>query len=176
LVRLNLDSLAAGLLLAALAYNWLDNTAHEMIGTAMFGLLAAHIGFNRRWFVGLKRVRREPRWRLTRTINLALLGTMIALLVTSAVISQAVFAFLDLTSTFTARQIHALLGYLALLIAGVHVGLQWAVVMNVARHRFGLKAPHPGRTLALRTLTVCNAPMAPTVSPPLTLVRSSPWR
>lgn len=157
LFRLILDSVAAGLLLAALAYNWLDNTAHEIIGTAMFGLLAAHIGFNRRWFVGLKRVRREPRWLLTRTINLALLGTIASLLVTSVVISQTVFSFLDLTSTFTARQIHGLVGYLALMIAGVHLGLQWTVVMNVARCRFGLAAPRPVRINALRALTVCIA-------------------
>ena len=101
LFRLILEGVAAGLLLAALAYNWLDNTAHEIIGTAMFALLATHIVFNRRWFAGLERMRWERRCLLTRTVNLALLLTMLALLVTSVIISQTVFSFLGLTSTFT---------------------------------------------------------------------------
>ena len=39
LFRLALDFLAVSLLLAAYAYNWLGNAAHEVIGTAMFALL-----------------------------------------------------------------------------------------------------------------------------------------
>nr|WP_236765674.1 DUF4405 domain-containing protein [Agrobacterium tumefaciens] len=139
--------------MAALAYNWLDNTAHEIIGTAMFALLATHIVFNRRWFAGLKRMRWEPSWLLTRTVNLALLLTMLALLVTSVIISQTVFSFLDMTSTFTVRQIHSLVGYLALMIAGVHIGLQWKVVMAVVRGRLGLSPPHSMQTGFLRGLT-----------------------
>lgn len=154
LIRLILDSLAAGLLLAALAYNWLDNTAHEIIGTAMFALLAAHIRFNRRWFAGLRRVRRAPAWLVTRSINLALLLTMLALLVTSVIISQTVFSALNLTSTFTARQIHSLVGYLALLIAGVHLGLQWTVVMAVVRARLGITRSHPIAVAFLRGVAI----------------------
>lgn len=47
-IRLLLDFTAAGLLLAALAYWWLDNTSHELIGTGMFILLLSHNVFNRR--------------------------------------------------------------------------------------------------------------------------------
>ena len=154
LLRLVLDSLAAGLLLAALAYNWLDNTAHEIIGTVMFGLLATHVGFNRRWFAALKGMRREPRWLVTRTINLALLLTMLALLVTSVIISQTVFNSLNLPSTFTARQIHSLVGYLALLIAGVHLGLQWTLVMAVVRARLGISKQSPIVVGLLRGLAI----------------------
>jgi hypothetical protein len=157
LFRLILDSLAAGLLLAALAYTLLDNNSHEIIGTAMFGLLAIHIAFNRRWFAALKRKRWDRRGLLTRTVNLALLLTMLALLVTSVIISQTVFSDLNLTSNFTARQIHSLVGYLALLIAGVHLGLQWTMVMNLARARFALGATHPVRTMVLRGLAICIA-------------------
>lgn len=152
LVRLILDCLAAILLLIALAYNWLGNTAHEIIGTVMFGLLVTHVAFNRRWLAGLKKVSREPRWLLTRTINLSLLLAMLVLLVTSVIISQTVFGFLDLTSTFTVRQIHSLVGYLVLLIASIHLGLQWTMVMKLTRDRLGLSS-HPTRTLALRVLT-----------------------
>lgn len=42
LFRLGLDFLAVSLLLAAYAYNWLGNAAHEVVGTAMFALLIGH--------------------------------------------------------------------------------------------------------------------------------------
>lgn len=40
-------------------------------------LLAAHIGFNRKCFKGLKRIRWKSRWLVTRTVNLALMLTML---------------------------------------------------------------------------------------------------
>ena len=49
-LRLFLDLVAVSLLLVALAYDWLGNTAHEIIGTAMFALLVSHNIFNRRWY------------------------------------------------------------------------------------------------------------------------------
>ena len=61
LFRLALDFLAVSLLLAAYAYNWLGNAAHEVIGTVMFALLIAHNIFNRRWYGTITKRRREAR-------------------------------------------------------------------------------------------------------------------
>jgi hypothetical protein len=65
LFRLALDALAVGLLLAAIAYGWLDNAAHEIIGTVMFLLLIGHNLFNRRWYGTIANGRREPRGLFT---------------------------------------------------------------------------------------------------------------
>lgn len=61
LIRLGLDFTAAGLLLAALAYGWMGNLIHEVIGTAMFALLIGHNLFNRRWYGAVAKGRPEPR-------------------------------------------------------------------------------------------------------------------
>ena len=94
LFRLALDFLAVSLLLAAYAYNWLGNAAHEVIGTVMFALLIAHNIFNRRWYGTIAKRRREARGTISKVINLSLLVTMLSLLVTSVIISQTVFSFL----------------------------------------------------------------------------------
>lgn len=156
-LRLVFDLAAVSLLLVALAYGWLGNMAHEIIGTAMFGLLLSHNIFNRRWYGTITRRNRSPRTILTRTINLSLLVTMLALLVTSVLISREVFAFLPLTSSFTSRQIHTLAGYLALIIAGVHLGLHWTMLMGLVRCRLGITSLSNGGTIALRGLAAAIA-------------------
>jgi hypothetical protein len=150
LFRLFLDFMAACLLLAALAYDWLGNTAHEVIGTVMFLLLIAHGIFNRRWYGTIAKGWREPRRAVAKTITLSLLMTMLVLVVTSVIISQAVFSFLPLTSTPTSRQIHTSVAYLVLLSVGTHLGLHWSKIMGIVRRWFGVTGNSKLRTFVLR--------------------------
>ena len=156
-LRLFLDLVACSLLLVSLAYDWLGNTVHEIIGTAMFLLLVSHNIFNRRWYGTVTKKTRAPRTIMTKAINLSLLVTMLTLLVTSVLISQAVFAFLPLNSTFTARQIHTLVGYLALIIAAIHLGLHWTMIMGFVRSRLGIRSESKWANIALRGLAVVIA-------------------
>lgn len=151
-IRLCLDFVAAGLLLAALAYNLMGNLVHEIIGTAMFLLLLGHSLFNRRWYSTILKGRPEPHALITKGLNLSLLVSMLALLVTSVIISQAVFSFLPLTSPVSARHIHTMVGYVALLIVSVHLGLHWSMLMGVARRLSGTSSASCVRTVALRLL------------------------
>jgi Domain of unknown function (DUF4405) len=150
LFRLFLDFLAVGLLLAALAYDWLGNAAHEVIGTVLFLLLIAHGIFNRRWYGTIAKGWREPRRAGAKTITLFLLMTMLALVVTSVIISQAVFSFLPLTSTPTSRQIHTMVAYLVLLSVGTHLGLHWSMIMGNVRIWSGVTGNSKLRTCVLR--------------------------
>lgn len=149
-VRLLLDLIAAGLVIACLAYWWLDNLSHELMGTALFVLVIVHNVFNRRWYGGLRR----GRWDAPRMINLAtIIGlglAMLVLLVTSVLISRDLFAFLALDGAFAVREIHMFAAYWLVLILAGHLGTRWAVVMNACRSLFGIGGPNPARTLALR--------------------------
>lgn len=151
LFRLFLDFMAACLLLAALAYDWLGNAAHEVIGTAMFLLLIAHGIFNRRWYGTIAKGWREPRRAVAKTITLSLLMTMLALVVTSVIISQAVFSFLPLISTPTSRQIHTSVAYLVLLAVGAHLGLHGPMIMGLVRRWSGVTSNSKFRIFVLRT-------------------------
>lgn len=156
-LRLFLDLVACVLLLVSLAYDWLGNTVHEIMGTAMFLLLVSHNIFNRRWYGTVTKKTRAPRTMMTKAINLTLLGTMLTLLVTSVLISQAVFAFLPLNSSFTARQVHTLVGYLALIIAAIHLGLHWTMIMGFVRSRLGIRVESRWASIALRGLAIVIA-------------------
>ncbi len=152
LFRLFLDLLAVSLLLAAMGYSWSGIVLHEIMGTAMFVLLLAHNIFNRRWYGSITKARREARGIITKTVNLSLLASMLTLIVTSVIISQTVFSFLLLSSTFAARQIHTTVAYLVLLIAAMHLGMHWMLIMGIVRSRLGIQSASLLRTSLLRGL------------------------
>ncbi|MEN9890763.1 MAG: hypothetical protein RLY78_1058 [Pseudomonadota bacterium] len=179
--RLVLDGTAAGLLLVALAYYWLDNTAHEWIGTAFFGLIALHNVFNRRWYGHLPRRRCEAPSLLDVVLTFALLIAMLVLLITSVVVSQTVFGFLQIDDSFTARQIHAFAAYWATVFMAIHIGIRWGRVMNAIRGALGLPADSALRMWMLRmiagvlALYGLHSTVALEIVPKLTLQMSLEW-
>jgi Na+/proline symporter len=157
LTRLVLDLLAAGLLLFAFSYWWLGNVAHEVAGTAMFLLLIAHNVFNRRWYGGLSKGRREARWLINMGVTFALATAMLALLITSILISNALSGVMSAYGGFTVRQIHTLAAYWVLVIVAVHLGFRWPMLMGVARNLCGIRRASTMRTVILRTVTMTIA-------------------
>lgn len=157
LLRLMLDGIAAGLLLAALAYYWLDNTAHELIGTGVFVLLLVHNVFNRRWYGAMARPQRAARSRMDRVLTLCLLVAMLVLLVSSLMISRSVFGFLQLGGGFTSRQAHTFAAYWCVALVAIHLGIRWERVMHGVRSAFNMTGRSRARTLVLRLLAVAIA-------------------
>jgi hypothetical protein len=157
LTRLAFDLIAAGLLLLGLAYWWLGNTVHELAGTGMFLLLIVHNVFNRRWYGRISKGRRHRRGLFNIGITLLLLFAMLALLVTSILISNALSGFMSAYGGFTVRQIHTLAAYWALVIVSIHLGLRWPMIMGVARALFGIVKANVVRTLALRASAIAIA-------------------
>ncbi|SFB34385.1 protein of unknown function [Rhizobium sp. NFR07] len=153
-VRLLLDLIAVGLIIACLAYWWLDNLTHELFGTALFALVIAHNIFNRRWYGGLKRRKLDA----TRIVNLSaitgLAVVMTIMLVTSVLISRELFPFAALDGAFAVREIHMFAAYWVLLIIAIHLGTRWQVVMNACREIVGLSERNAFRTGALRMVTL----------------------
>lgn len=147
LLRLALDLTSACLLVAALAYWAMGNLAHEMIGTAMFLLVLAHNGINRRWYGRLSRTARQPRGRVTIALNLALAAVMLALLGSSVVVSRDVFGLLPFAAGVTSRDIHLMSAHWALVLVGLHVGMNWPSVAGMVRPR--LAGLLPARTARL---------------------------
>lgn len=157
LLRLVLDCIAAGLLLFAFAYFWQGNVAHELAGIGMFLLLVLHNMFHRRWFAARSKGPRERRGTFNITLTFLLLAGMLALLATSLVISETLFADLRLDDDFTARQIHAGIAYWLLIIVAIHLGLRWPQLMAVARKLLGIVETNAARAAVLRLIGISIA-------------------
>jgi hypothetical protein len=157
LLRLAFDVIAAGLLLIGLSYWWLGNTVHEIVGTAMFLLVIVHNVFNRRWYGTISRGRREARGQINIVITALLLVAMLALLVTSVLISNTLSGIMSPYGSFTARQIHTLAAYWVLVILAVHLGLRWPMIMDITRNLFGISKSSVVRSFALRAIAIVIA-------------------
>lgn len=157
LLRLCLDGLAAALLLFALSYWWLGNLAHEAAGAVLFALLAAHNIFNRRWYGRPSSAGPAPSQRFNVVLTFVLLAIMLALLVTSVMISQAIPAVMPFQGSFSARQIHACVAYWALVIVSVHIGLRWPMVMVATCQLLGIRTASLPRVIALRAMAAILA-------------------
>jgi Domain of unknown function (DUF4405) len=157
IVRLVLDSVAAGLLVFAFAYHWQGNAAHELAGIGMFMLVVVHNLFHRRWFSMLSKGKHPRRGSFNVALTFVLLAGMLVLLVSSLVISETLFADFRLTDDFTARQIHAGVAYWLLLIVAVHLGLRWALLMAVSRRLFDIVETNTMRTSVLRVIAMAIA-------------------
>ena len=157
LTRLAFDLIAAGLLLFGFSYWWLGNTAHEVAGTALFLLLAVHNVFNRRFYKRFAKTHGDVRGLFNIAVTLALLVAIVALLVTSVLISNTLSGFISLHGGFTLRQIHTLAAYWALVIVAVHLGLRWPMIMAVTRNLAGITRPSAIRAWPLRLTAVAIA-------------------
>lgn len=155
-LRLGLDGIAAACLLVGLAYYWLDNAVHEVVGTAMFVLVIAHNVFNRLWWGHVKKTREPHRW-LDLVLVCALLGGMLTLMTSSVLISQTIFGFLQPGGGFTARQIHAFAGHWVVLLVSIHIGIRWKRLMHAAHALMHLPTDSPSRTAALRAAAAAIA-------------------
>lgn len=151
-LRLLFDASAAVLFVAALAYWWLGNLAHEAFGLAVFALLAAHNVFNRRWYGRVARLVRRPRGAATVALNLALLAAMLVLAVTSVLISRSLLGELVPGGGFGgglgAVEAHILAAYWAIVLAGAHVGLNWPIVVGWAATALGAWVARPPAAVA----------------------------
>ncbi|WP_208245598.1 DUF4405 domain-containing protein (plasmid) [Rhizobium sp. T1470] len=148
--RLFLHVVSVGLLVACLAYWWLDNLAHEIFGTAMFLLAAIHIVINRRWYGVAFRGRYNAMRILNTATIIGLVITMTMMLVTSILISRDVFAFASLDGAFGVREIHLFAAYWIVLIVAMHLGFRWPVVMMVSRRTLGITGTNAVRMLLIR--------------------------
>jgi hypothetical protein len=156
-LRMVLDTIAACLLLAGLAYYWVDNTTHELIGTGMFLLVAVHNVFNRRWYGNISRHRRQGSGLMNIVTTAILLTTMLVLLVSSVLVSRTVFGFLGYEGGPTARQVHLVAAHWAVLVVGIHLGMRWSLVMQTVRTRLGLAQHNRLCTVVLRVLAAAIA-------------------
>ncbi len=156
-IRLLLDFLAVALIIACLAYWWLDNLTHELLGTALFVLIIVHNVFNRRWYSGVAKRRMDA----TRVVNLVAIVClaigMLVMLVTSLLVSRDLFPFTALSGAFSVREIHMFAGYWVLVIIAIHLGTRWEVVMNVFRATLGLQQPNAVGAWTARILALVVA-------------------
>lgn len=117
------DILMTAALPILMCYSIVGETAHEIIGVAMFALFILHHILNFGWIKSLFKGKYLPKRIVGTIINAAVLICMLGLMYSSIVISKHIFTFLNLSGAMTTRTVHLLCAYWGLVLMSVHLGM-----------------------------------------------------
>ena len=117
------DILMTAALPVLMCYSIVGETAHEIVGVAMFVLFILHHILNFGWVKSLFKGRYGLKRIVGTIVNAAVLVCMIGLMYSSLVISKHIFTFIDIGGTSTAWNIHILCAYWGLVLMSVHLGM-----------------------------------------------------
>lgn len=121
-----------------MCYSIVGETAHEVIGTAMFCLFIAHHILNFGWIKTLFKGKYDLRRSVNTAVNMLVFLCMIGLMYSGIVISKHVFTFVNIGGAMTSRTIHMLCAYWGLVLMSVHLGMH--ISQMAARMKLNNKA------------------------------------
>jgi hypothetical protein len=117
------DILMTAALPVLMSYSIVGETAHEIIGVAMFALFILHHILNFGWIKSLFKGKYLTKRIVGTIINAAVLMSMLGLMYSSIVISKHIFTFVNIGGAMFARTVHMLCAYWGLVQMSVHLGM-----------------------------------------------------
>jgi hypothetical protein len=153
-VKIAIDLAFTVLLLCALMYRATGDAAHEWIGVAVCAVCITHNALNWKWYKNIFKGTYNFRRSVMTAINLLLAVAMATLVITGLLHSRTVLAFLHLPGDMLVRQIHTTAAYWCLPLIGVHLGLNWGVILNAFRKMIKTSGENNARKIVLRIITL----------------------
>lgn len=116
---------------------------HEIAGLAIGVAILTHIGLNYRWVINTTVKIFDPKLpkktRFSFGLNILLLISMSAVIITGIFISRVVFPNLAIEGNRWIRGIHSLSADSTLAIVGIHLGVHWQWIMSIFKRMFKSK-------------------------------------
>lgn len=135
-----LDTTLFALFTAELCFHFMPKVLHEIFGVLLAAAILAHIFFNRRRLV-MMRKKMTPRRIVLATVDIALIICAEATLITGVCISNYLFAnivSLEIHRNVLIHQVHVAAPYAMLVLIGIHFGLNWHEFLYRILNLFGL--------------------------------------
>jgi hypothetical protein len=152
-IRLVIDLAMTCLLLFSMAYRITGDAPHEWIGVVFSALFVVHNAVSWRWYRGILRGKYDFRRILNTVVNALLLVIMATLVISGALLSRTIFAFMGFSGGMGVRQAHTSVAYWGLILIAVHVGMHWEMIMAAMRRMMRITEPNRLRTMVLRVIT-----------------------
>jgi len=140
------DILMTAALSVLMCYSIVGETAHEVIGVAMFCLFIAHHILNFGWIRSLFKGRYDLRRIVNTAVNALVFLCMIGLMYSGIVISKHIFTFVNIGGAMFARIVHMLCAYWGLVLMSVHLG------MHISQMAVRMKLKNKAMVWALRII------------------------
>lgn len=151
--KILIDILMTLALLFLMGYQFWGDVAHEWAGAGMFLLFILHHILNRQWHQNLFRGRFTPSRILLLALDLLLLLAMLGLMVSGMMLSNHVFAFMDLHGGMSfARMLHMAASHWGFVLMALHLGLHWGMFVSLTGKVLRLRRPSRIRRALLPAL------------------------
>jgi len=141
------DILMTAALPILMCYSIVCETAHEIIGVAMFALFILHHILNFGWIKSLFKGKYNLRRIVNTAVNALVFLCMIGLMYSGIVISKHVFTFVNIGGAMFARTVHMLCAYWGLVLMSVHLG------MHISQMAVRMKLKNNGLIWSLRIIS-----------------------
>ena len=150
IIKMAVDALMSLGLLFLMGYPFWGDVAHEWAGAGMFLLFIAHHILNAGWYKNLFHGKYSPSRIFRLIVDLLVFLSMIGLMVSGIMLSNHVFAFLDIHGGMSfARLLHMSASHWGFVLMALHLGMHWGMLMGVAKKALGLKPSSRVRRILL---------------------------
>lgn len=143
-------------LVLCMGYQLTGNLWHEYIGIFMFILFIIHLILNDHWFKHFGKIAKNSfsniRSSLLFLTDLLLFFNIIALAITSVLISKNVFSFVSLQGSRFTSWLHTFSAYLGLIIMSLHIGCHWKGILLRVCNLFEMNKGTKGIKVVLRII------------------------
>lgn len=132
LFQLVQDLIMTAVLIALFGYHLFEETTHEWLGLAFFGLVISHLSLNTWWLKKLKTGDYNGYRTFQTVLNFALFLLFLTACISGILLSKHIFAEMPfhLTDDFT-RKIHMLSTHWIQIIVAIHLGLHWKALAGI---------------------------------------------
>ncbi len=135
MIKLAIDIVMTVIMLLLMAYVFTGYRPHMWLGISEFILCIIHNILNRKWYFALF----KGKYNLVRTVhtvvNIAVFSSMIGLMISGIILSNAFGLIRIHAGRAFARQLHMLSSYWGFLLMSLHLGLHWRMIMGMLRKR-----------------------------------------
>ena len=151
--RIGIDVLMTLELLFLMGYQFWGDVAHARAGAALFLLFTLPHILNAGWYKSLFHGKATP-FRVFQTIiDLLVFLPMIGLMVSGIMLSNHVFAFLNIHGGMSfARLLHMAASHWGFVLTSLHLGLHWSMFVGMAKKALKLQQPSRVRSVLLPAL------------------------
>jgi cytochrome b561 len=116
---------------------------HEIAGLIIGIAILVHIGLNYRWVINTTKKILDPKLpnktRFSYLLNILLLISMAAVIITGILISKVVLPSLAVQGNHSIRGIHSFSADATLALVGLHIGVHWQWIVSICKRAFKSK-------------------------------------
>lgn len=153
ILKLAVDVGMTAALLLLMAYELIEQAAHEWIGIGMFVLFIFHHILNGSWSRNILKGKYNPIRIVQTVVVILVLCAMIGSMISGVILSRHALSFLPIKGGRAfARKLHMVSAYWGFVLMSIHLGFHWSMMVGIAKkhfHKSSRVLKWGGRLLAL---------------------------